>query len=404
MDRYGYNVFTLNAAGESAISKTGWTTVILRLKGDVDNSVTWESGATTYYNIHITTAGKVPKLTIEYTPGGGSAPVAAFSANTTMGYPLFDVAFTDSSTNTPTAWDWLFGDGDTVGTQSPVHTYDSWIGNTITKYTVNLTASNAFGSDAENKTDYVTAYPLRADFSANITTGNAPLHVAFTDSTVNGTPSAWLWSFDVLETSNLQNPEYVFTSPGLYYISLNASNSYSYDIETKVDMINVTNVTPTPTPTPPTPTPTTPIPTLPPSGDIYVYDVSSDYIIWGVSENITEIFIDGVRFHVYGSLIGQHNLTADTPHTACAANVTCIGVRTLPDGFSVFTYWLVLIILIGLCVISYKVPVTIAPTLIYGLYLLNTYLPKVNAPFEHMILCVVLMIMGIMASIAGFRR
>jgi hypothetical protein len=73
-DRYGYNTLTLNEDGISAISKTGWTTLMLRIANDVDNSISWESGVTTYYNIHITTADKIPKLTIEYTAAGGDVP------------------------------------------------------------------------------------------------------------------------------------------------------------------------------------------------------------------------------------------------------------------------------------------------------------------------------------------
>lgn len=242
-----FDTFTLNAAGLANVNKIGDTTFFLRAGWDIDNSFggSWASGAESEWQIYgmSSTESNRPKLTVVYTTGGGSAPVAAYSANTTSGYPPFDILFTDSSTNTPTGWAWLFGDGDTASTQNPVHTYDSWIGNTLTKYTVNLTASNAFGSDAENKTEYITAYPLNASFTPNATSGCAPLHVGFTDATGNGTPTVWAWNFGGDGTANTQNPTHVFTTPGTYWVSLNASNACSFDIENKTGLITVSSNT-----------------------------------------------------------------------------------------------------------------------------------------------------------------
>lgn len=78
-------------------------------------------------------------------------PVAAFSGTPTSGVAPLSVTFTDSSTNTPTSWAWTFGDGNTATTQNPSNTYQN-AGN----YTVELTATNAAGSDAETKTGYIT--------------------------------------------------------------------------------------------------------------------------------------------------------------------------------------------------------------------------------------------------------
>ena len=80
-----------------------------------------------------------------------SGPVAAFSANVTSGTAPLGVLFTDESTNSPTSWSWTFGDTGTSTVQNPTHTYTS-AGN----YTVTLTATNAYGSDIENKTAYIT--------------------------------------------------------------------------------------------------------------------------------------------------------------------------------------------------------------------------------------------------------
>ena len=53
-----------------------------------------------------------------------SAPSAAFIMNSTSGTVPLSVQFTDYSTNSPTAWSWDFGDGNTSTTQNPTHTYE----------------------------------------------------------------------------------------------------------------------------------------------------------------------------------------------------------------------------------------------------------------------------------------
>ena len=79
-------------------------------------------------------------------------PVADFTGTPVSGeYPL-TVDFTDLSANSPTSWDWDFGDG--VGTstmQNPSYTYDA-----VGTYTVSLTATNVYGSDTETKIGYIT--------------------------------------------------------------------------------------------------------------------------------------------------------------------------------------------------------------------------------------------------------
>ncbi len=83
--------------------------------------------------------------------GGGTAPTAQFSASPTSGVAPLAVQFTDSSTGSPTSWSWNFGDGGTSNAQSPSHTYS-----VPGVYTVSLTATNASGSDAEVKNNYIT--------------------------------------------------------------------------------------------------------------------------------------------------------------------------------------------------------------------------------------------------------
>jgi len=82
---------------------------------------------------------------------GGATPVANFSGSPTSGTAPLTVAFTDSSTNSPTSWSWTFGDSGTSTSQNPSHQYTA-----AGTYTVSLTATNAYGSDGETKTNYIT--------------------------------------------------------------------------------------------------------------------------------------------------------------------------------------------------------------------------------------------------------
>jgi PKD repeat protein len=84
---------------------------------------------------------------IEATP-----PVTAdFSGTPRFGTAPLSVDFTDLSTNSPTAWAWDFGDGDTDTTQNPTHIYtDPGV------YDVALTATGPGGDEDVTKTGYIT--------------------------------------------------------------------------------------------------------------------------------------------------------------------------------------------------------------------------------------------------------
>ena len=83
-------------------------------------------------------------------------PVTDFSGTPTSGKVPLTVQFTDQSVGTDasiSSWKWDFGDGNTSTSQNPSHTYS-----TYGKYTVSLTATDAYGiASTENKADYITA-------------------------------------------------------------------------------------------------------------------------------------------------------------------------------------------------------------------------------------------------------
>ena len=173
-----------------------------------------------------------------------AAPVANFTANVTAGDAPLAVQFNDTSTGSPTAWTWDFeNDGIIDSTeQNATHTYT-----TAGTYAVNLTATNAAGSDSEVKTGYITVTPGGeapvAAFTATPMNGLAPLTVTFTDASTNS-PTAWSWesrpsgtneSWTVFSTE--RNATYNFEA-GAYDVRLTATNADGNNTVTKTQYIS----------------------------------------------------------------------------------------------------------------------------------------------------------------------
>jgi len=186
-----------------------------------------------------------PRLAWEGLPA--TPPVAAFSAAPTTGTAPLTVQFTDASTNAPTAWSWIFGDGGTSDQQHPAHTY-----NEPGTYTVALTVTNPGGSDTLTRAGYITVsapvLPPVAAFSAAPTTGTAPLTVKFTDASTNA-PTARSWNFGDGRTSIAQSPSHTYSTAGTYTVALTVTNAGGSDTETKTGYITVSAPPPTAPPT-----------------------------------------------------------------------------------------------------------------------------------------------------------
>lgn len=64
----------------------------------------------------------------------------------------------------------------------------------------------------------------KVDFSASPTSGNAPLRVAFTDSS-SGSPTSWNWDFGDGMNSTEENPVHTYNSSGQYTVTLTEKNN-----------------------------------------------------------------------------------------------------------------------------------------------------------------------------------
>ena len=77
-----------------------------------------------------------------------------------------------------------------------------------------------------------------ANFTSNITSGNAPLDVQFNDTSI-GNATSWSWGFGDSQTSTEQNPAHSYTTEGKYSVSLTASNEAGSNTIIQNDYINV---------------------------------------------------------------------------------------------------------------------------------------------------------------------
>ncbi len=170
--------------------------------------------------------------------GSTVPPVADFTHQSKIGAAPLTVQFTDQSTGYIENWYWDFGDGESSIEQSPEHTFA--VNDT---YNVTLTASNSEGSDSKTYTAYVSDTSPVAAFSADITHGENPMTVTFTDEST-GSVDAWLWDFGDGFTSTDQNPVHVYTSVDTFDVTLTASGPDGADQMVKEAFIIVTEPLP----------------------------------------------------------------------------------------------------------------------------------------------------------------
>ena len=239
-------LYTFNGAAYAGANSTisfGTNTWDVRnnLTAGSDSNFTYVPNGGSYKTTLATLAVKYPEAPLP------SAPVANFTANVTAGDTPLTVQFNDTSTGSPTSWAWDFEDNGTVDSteQDPVWTYAA-----AGTYTVNLTVTNAAGSDSEIKTGYITVSggspggeaPVAA-FTATPLNGLAPLAVTFADASTNS-PTAWSWESRLSGTtenwtafSTDKNPTHTFAA-GAYDVCLIVSNAYGSDTVTKTQYIS----------------------------------------------------------------------------------------------------------------------------------------------------------------------
>ncbi|MFP3953129.1 MAG: PKD domain-containing protein [Candidatus Acetothermia bacterium] len=161
-------------------------------------------------------------------------PTASFSANPNSGEAPLEVSFDASSSNDPdgsiVGYSWHFGDGSEGNGTTIEHTY-----NEAGDYTVDLIIADDGGkSDSTTSTIEVSSgnNPSNdsptASFTANSTSGEAPLEVSFDasrSSDPDGSIESYDWDFDDGSTGSGETGTYTYDSEGDYTVELTVTDN-----------------------------------------------------------------------------------------------------------------------------------------------------------------------------------
>ncbi len=148
-----------------------------------------------------------------------TAPISDFSADT-FGCTKAMVPFTALASGLGLSYSWDFGDGELSTEVHPEHQYQN-----EGAYTVCLTITDLNGCvHTACKQDYIVIADPVAAFAADTTSGFCPpLLVNFENNSLNA--STYEWNFgDNSGLSNLENAAHVYTTPGIFDVTLIATS------------------------------------------------------------------------------------------------------------------------------------------------------------------------------------
>lgn len=237
------STFTLRAVGGTPPYRIGW--VFGDGGGSSNVSPTHQFSAAGSYDVRVlltdadnlTTSGN---LTV--TAFAGAASVVAV-ANVTGGPGPLSVGLRALLTggNGPFAYRWVFGDGNVSTESAPDHVFSD-----PGDYGVELEVTDHLGLESyANTTVEVWGPAPSVEIAANGTTGVAPFAVGFSGSLVAGGPVVdFAWSFGDGSLTVGTEVSHVYSTPGLYLVSLNATDGHG---EVGFASVEVRVYTPAPT-------------------------------------------------------------------------------------------------------------------------------------------------------------
>lgn len=164
----------------------------------------------------------------DYVPVVTDLLIANFSASQTQTCAPNAVNFTDLSSGEPTAWEWTF-DGGTPGT-STAQNPTGIVYDVAGTYSVSLTVTKDGNNSTESKSNYIHTYNTpTADFEESMLCEDTPIDFSDLSNPNGGTITKWMWNFGdptsgIYDTSTMQNPSHIYTTPGTYTVSLSVTN------------------------------------------------------------------------------------------------------------------------------------------------------------------------------------
>jgi beta propeller repeat protein len=180
----------------------------------------WEQGTADVMLLTLGSEGPCASAGFTYEPVFGEAPLL--------------VNFTDTSSGSPGAWHWDFGDGMFSIEHNPMHTYIE-----SGSYTVTLDVATPVCRDSAHLPNAVTAgtAPVAA-FDSDITWGLAGQAVAFTDGST-GMPDTWHWDFGDGTASDETDPVHTYGAAGSYTVQLTVENRFGTGTCTRPGFITI---------------------------------------------------------------------------------------------------------------------------------------------------------------------
>jgi gliding motility-associated-like protein len=181
------------------------------------------------------TAGKTTTITVH------PKPVVDFSASVVKGCNPVNTSFmptVQAGSGNITSYYWDFGDGSTQQTTSGItHIYTQ-----PQKTTVILSAINSFGCfSTVSKKDFVNVLPslipgFRTDKDIVCRAGDP---VQFTDTSSGPGTFSYTWNFSDGNTSTQQNPQHIFTTKGVYAVTMTVKSSEGCVASRALNNLNV---------------------------------------------------------------------------------------------------------------------------------------------------------------------
>lgn len=168
------------------------------------------------YNVTLT-AGYATGCTNSVTIAVTAFPLTVPAFTSTTACLNVATAFTDNTTNSPSLWNWDFGDGGTSTLQNPTHTYSA-----PGTYVVTLLTENVFGcQDSITINTVVNPLPVAAYAFDTVCLGSA---TSFTDQSTSAV--SWAWDFGDGASSTNNSPTHLYPAAATYNVTLIVTNMF----------------------------------------------------------------------------------------------------------------------------------------------------------------------------------
>jgi len=178
-------------------------------------------------------------VSVQTSDGTGSTATVAYTFNSQPSG--LSLSYDGASRVTPFTVDAEVGSQHAIGAPASQSNYNfsAWSDGGAATHTLTI------GTSPQTLTaNYVVATPApTADFSANQTTGNAPLTVSFSDKS-SGSVNSWAWSFGDGGVSSTASPSHTYSNTGTYSVSLTVTGPGGSNTTTKTNYITVKEAAP----------------------------------------------------------------------------------------------------------------------------------------------------------------